>query len=300
MQRRTFLNGIGLFAAGSVARGTPAGGGPIAGRSPGASARISLNAYSFNTPLRDGSMSVDDLIAFCARHGIGALDLTAYYVKDYPAVPDDAELYRIKRRAFVNGIALSGTGVRNDFTLADEAARREQTRLVNDWVVAAQKLGVPTLRVFAGPHVAAGVDRDRAFQRVVASLQECVRFGADHGVFLAIQNHDDFLKTAEQTIQLVDAVGSGWFGVTLDVGSLRSTDDPYPEIRRLAPYAVSWQLKELIWRGEKNEPIDLARIRTIVDDVGYRGVLQIETLGPGDPVAKVEKYLAKVRKHFPA
>jgi sugar phosphate isomerase/epimerase len=298
MERRAFLHGVGLLA-GSAASGAPAARATgIADRTPGTAVRLSLNAYSFNGPLADGSMSVADLIAFCARHAIGALDLTAYYIKGYPEVPEDAELFRIRRLAFVNGIALSGTGVRNDFTIGEEPAHRAQIQLVQDWIVAASKLGAPTIRVFAGRQLKAGEPRAAVFERVVHGVQECVRFGRDHGVVVAVQNHDDFLKTADQTIELLKAVDSEWFGITLDVGSLRSTSDPYAEIQRLAPHAVSWQLKEQVGYGKENRPIDLARIRTIVDEVGYRGVLQIETLGPGDPAAKVEAYLAAVRRHF--
>jgi len=300
MQRRAFLHGMGLFAAGSAgAAALPADDAGVAGRAPGSGVRLSLNAYSFNRPLRDGSMSVDDVLDFCARQAIGALDLTAYYIKGYPVVPEDAELYRIKRQAFVNGIALSGTGVRNDFTVPDEAAHHAQVRLVKNWIVAAVKLGVPVVRVFAGHDVPAGESRAPLTERVVRGVEECVRFGRDHGVVVAVQNHNDFLATAEQTIELVRAVDSDWFGVVLDVGSLRSTGDPYAEIRQLTPHAVSWQLKEQVWYGEETRPIDLARIRSIVDEVGYRGVLQVETLGPGDPSTKIETYLAAVRQHFP-
>jgi sugar phosphate isomerase/epimerase len=300
MDRRAFLSGMGLWAAGSAtAAARPDRDAGIAGRAAGTGVRLSLNAYSFDRPLRDGAMSVADAIEFCARRGIGALDLTAYYIKSYPVVPEDAELHRIKRLAFVNGIALSGTGVRNDFTVADEAAHHAEVRLVKDWIVAAGKLGVTVLRVFAGREVPPGESRARLMERVVRGMRECAGFGRDHGVVVAVQNHHDFLKTAEETIELVLAVGSEWFGVVLDVGSLRSTGDPYAEIRRLTPHAVSWQLKEQVYHGDEARPIDLARIRSIVDEVGYRGVLQIETLGPGDPVAKIEAYLTAVREHFP-
>jgi sugar phosphate isomerase/epimerase len=292
MQRRALLQGLGLVAATAPLRALAAG---TAGRTPGTHARLSLNAYSFDAPLRAGTMSVDQLVAFCARHEIEALDLTAYYIEGYPIVPADAELFRVKRVAFVNGVALSGTGVRNDFTLVEASARREQVALVKDWIVAAEKLGVPTLRVFTGAELPPGASRPDAFRRVADCMTECVAFARDHGIVLAVQNHNDFLKTAQETIALVEAVASDWFGVTLDVGSLRSANDPYPEIRRLTPYAVSWQLKELVWQGGQPVPIDLARIKAIVDEVGYRGVLQIETLGEGDPTAKVETYLGAVR-----
>src|SRR5687767_2969206 len=77
--------------------------------------KISLNAYSFNIPLRDGSMTLDDMLEFCAGTAIQAVDLTGYYFPGYPAVPSDDYLYHIKRKAFRLGLDISGTGVRNDF-----------------------------------------------------------------------------------------------------------------------------------------------------------------------------------------
>ena len=39
-------------------------------------------------------------------------------------------------------------------------------------------------------------------------------------------------------------------------------------------------------------------IKAIIDKSGYRGFLPIETLGPGDPRAKVARFLTVVRRHF--
>jgi sugar phosphate isomerase/epimerase len=134
---------------------------------------------------------------------------------------------------------------------------------------------------------------------MVPDLQECVAYGRRHGVVVGLQNHDDFLKTADETIRLASAVNSDWFGIILDVGSLRQSE-PYAEIEKLVPYAVSWQLKENVRYGAKAAPTDLRKIKAIIDRTGYRGFLPIETLGPGNPTAKVTKFLAGVRAVFAA
>jgi hypothetical protein len=90
---------------------------------------------------------------------------------------------------------------------------------------------------------------------------------------------------------------SDWFGVILDVGSLR-TQNPYDEIERLLPYAVSWQLKENVWYGEQERPIDLQKIRTIIEKVGYRGFMPIETLGEGEPKEKIRNFLNRAKNAF--
>jgi sugar phosphate isomerase/epimerase len=118
-------------------------------------------------------------------------------------------------------------------------------------------------------------------------------------VVVGLQQHNDFLRTAEQTIRVIDAVGSDWFGSILDIGSLRSSD-PYAEIQKLVPYAVSWQIKEEVGREGKSEPTDLSKIKAIIDKSGYRGYVPFEALDSGNPEAKIIAFLDKIRKAFAA
>ncbi len=264
-------------------------------RSSGARVRLGLNAYSFNEPLRAGTMTLDDLVDYCAQQGIDGLDATGYYFPGYPAVPDDAFLFRLKRLAFLNGVTITGTGVRNDFAVEDPAARRRDVQMVKNWTEAASKLGATVVRIFAGAKVPDGGSFDRTLEWMVPDIKACVDHGRQHGVIVGLQNHDDFLKTAGETIRLVEAVNSEWFGVVLDVGSLRQ-GDPYAEIEKLVPYAVTWQLKESVWQGGREVPTDVGRIKAIIDRAGYRGFLPIETLGPGDPREKLARFLPVVRR----
>ena len=288
LPRRQFmsraLGATALLSAGSILPAGVFAQGKVA-RSAGTGLRLSLNAYSFNEPLRAGTMTLLDLVDYCARQGFQGLDATGYYFPGYPAVPDDAFLYALKRRAFVNGITINGTGVRNDFAVADPAARQKDVQMVKHWIEAAEKLGASVVRIFAGAKVPEGGTFDRTLEWMIPDIQACVAHGRAHGVIVGLQPHNDFVKTADETIRIVEAVGSEWFGVILDIGSLRRTD-PYPEVEKLLPYAVSWQLKETVWYDTKEVPVDLARIKAIVDKGGYRGFFPIETLGPGDPRAE--------------
>jgi sugar phosphate isomerase/epimerase len=132
---------------------------------------------------------------------------------------------------------------------------------------------------------------------MIPEFRECAEYGGRHGVILGLQQHNDFLKTADETIRVIEAVNSPWFGDILDVGSLRQSD-PYVEIEKLVPYAVSWQIKENVGYGDKESPTDLRRIKAIVDKLGYRGVLPFEALGSGDPRAKVASFLEQIRAVF--
>jgi sugar phosphate isomerase/epimerase len=292
MDRRNFLTRAAGMAAAAATHAEAA-----VVRTPGVKLKLGLNAYSFDKPLRDGSMTLADAVRFCAEQGVDALDATGYYFPGYPAVPTDENIYNLKRIAFVNGVAISGTGVRNNFAVADAAARKSDVAMVRNWIVVAAKLGAPVIRVFTGPTRPEGHTFDEALAWMAADFKECASFGKEHGVVIALQQHNDFLKTAAETIRLIDAVGSDWFGSILDIGSLRQ-GDPYAEIEKLVPYAVSWQIKENVGRDGKEEPTDLARIKAIIDRSGYRGYVPFEALGSGDPRPKIIAFLGKIRKAF--
>jgi sugar phosphate isomerase/epimerase len=297
MNRRRFLS----CSAGAVAAvglpGPALSASDAISRKPGVKLKLGLNAYSFNGPLQASSMTLADAVAFCAENGVDALDATGYYFPGYPKAPPDEYVYGLKRTAFINGVAISGTGVRNNFAVADKAARDRDVQMVKDWIVVASKLGAPLIRVFSGPERPAGHTFDEALDWMVTDFKQCAAFGKEHGVLVGLQQHNDFLKTAAETVRVIEAVDSEWFGCILDIGSLRS-GDPYAEIEKLLAYAVSWQIKEEVARNGKPEPVDLARIKALIDAHGYRGYVPFEALGPGDARPKIKAFFAKIRAAF--
>jgi sugar phosphate isomerase/epimerase len=297
MNRRRFLTHSAGMAAAAALPASAFAASEHVSRESGVKLKLGLNAFSFDAPLRAGSMTLADAVHFCARNGVDALDATGYYFPGYPKAPADEYIYNLKRTGFVNGVDISGTGVRNDFAVADAAARQADVWMVKDWIAVASKLGAPVIRVFSGKQRPAGFSFEQALKWMTTDFKECAEFGRQHGVVVAIQQHNDFLKTAAETIRLIEAVDSAWFACILDIGSLRS-GDPYAEIERLTPYAVSWQIKEFVGRDGKDEPTDLARIKGIIDRSGYRGYVPFEALGPGDPGPRVVAFLEKIRKAF--
>jgi sugar phosphate isomerase/epimerase len=285
--RRAFLSAL---AAAPLA--AAAGGKPTPTRS--AKIKLSCNLYSFNAPLRSGEMTLEQVIDFCAELGFEAVDPTGYYFPGHPDPPAEAYVHAIKRRAFLNGLDISGTGVRNDFTVPDAGKREADVAHVGRWLEVAAKLGAPVLRVFDGRAEAKDATREQMTGWVVEAFRACAALGERHGVIVVYQNHDELLKTAAEALALRDRVASPWFGLNVDIGSLR-TGDPYEEIARLAPHACTWQIKERLYRKGVEEKTDVRRVFAILREAGYRGYAPIETLGPGDPREKVRRFLDEVR-----
>jgi sugar phosphate isomerase/epimerase len=256
--------------------------------------KLSLNAYSFNAPLRSGKITLGDVLEFCAGQNFAAADLTAYYFPGYPQVPSDEYLYQLKRKAHHLGIAISGTGVRNDFAEPDKSIRSKDVLLVKSWIEAAAKLGAPVIRIFSGRSVADKASRDAVATWMMDDIKTCVDYGKKHGVIVALQNHNDFIKTADETIDLIKKINDEWFGLVLDTGSF-VTNEPYGEIEKVISYAVNWQIKEKITYNGKSQNTDLIKLFKMIKASTYRGYLPIETLSPGDPYTIIPPFLKQVR-----
>lgn len=286
---------IALFYIAAICGNTIMGQDLITKPNPGVKLKTSLNAYSFNEPLSKKTMTVFDLLEYCSKIGFEAVDITAYYFPGYPNVPSDDYLYEVKRKAFRLGLEISGTGVRNNFTNPDPEVRRKSVVLVKKWIDASEKMGIPIIRIFGGEPLPEGHTRKEVTQYMIEDIKECVAYGKNHGVIVAIQNHSDFILNADQAIEIIKSVNSKWFGLILDVGSFK-TGDPYTQIAACIPYAVSWQIKENLYVDGIETKTDLNRIMQLIQSSGYKGYLPIETLGKGDPKQKVEQFYKEVNE----
>lgn len=313
--RRSLLKAtaVGAICAwGGFPRSSAVAQEPIA-RTGGPALKISLNAYSFSKLLNDQikkrgpGISLFDLLDFCAKYNFDGIDATGYFFPTYPEVPKDDYVNQFKRRAFELGLGISGTGVRNNFTISDKTVRAAGVQHIKEWVEVAARLGAPVLRVFVDTQmrsktwqdVAPGFTREQVQDYIVAALKECADQGGKYGVIIGIQNHGDFVQTGEQLLALVNAVGSEWCGPIVDTGYFK-TADPYKDMALVAPYAVNWQIKQKPFGEESEQPTDLVKLIKIVRASGYRGYLPIETLAPKnkvyDPFSVVPEFLKQLRE----
>jgi sugar phosphate isomerase/epimerase len=257
--------------------------------------KTSLNAFSFNDPLMKGSMDIEDMLEFCAQAGFDAVDITGYYFKGYPAVPSDDYLFHVKRKAFELGLEISGTGVRNDFTIADKNKRQQEVELVKKWIVVAAKIGAPVIRIFSGTQKNEQYTKKQVTDWMLDDIHTCVEYGKQNGVVIGLQNHNDFLQTADEINYVIETINAEWLGLILDTGSYR-VHDPYEEISKSVKHAVNWQIKEKIFINGEEVDTDMDKLMTIIKSSGYNGYLPIETLGAGDPKTKIIALLEKFKK----
>ena len=257
--------------------------------------KLSINAWSYYLPLyryinnEPNGMSLFDLLEECARLNVDAVDPTGYFFPGYPEVPSREFINKFKKSAFQLGLDISGTGIRNDFATADKEKRDADIALAKKWIETAAEMGAPVIRVFAGP-LPQGHSWDEASSWLSESLWQCANYGKENGVMIGVQNHGDMLKSADEVLKILSMVNSEWLGAIIDTGFFL-TEDPYDDIRRVLPYAVNWQVKELL-KDRRGGRIDMVKLIDIIQASKYRGYVPIETLPlPG----KEDQYDASIK-----
>jgi len=315
MNRRQFLKtAAGAALLGTIGKAAPIAFGADAGTTQPATddLKTSLNAYSFTKLLNDHlrnrgpGVTLLQVLEFAAKCGFAGFDATGYFFASYPKPPDNATLDEFRRTGADLGLAISGTGVRNNFTTSDAAVRNAGVQLIQQWVEVAARLDAPVIRVFADTQirgqtwqtVAKGFTRDQVQAWIADDLRQCADHGKQFGVRIGVQNHGDFLQTGQQLLDLVKAVDSDWCRPIVDTGYFK-TSDPYVDMALVAPQAVNWQIKQSPLGEESDVPIDLIKLLKIIRKSGYRGYLPIETLSapgkPYDPYAVVPAFLKQLK-----
>ncbi len=237
-------------------------------------------------------MTLDDFIDLAAGMDLDAVELTAYY---FPQTTPDY-LAHLKGRCTRLGLDVSGTAVGNNFCVADPDKLKDQIDSVKEWIEHSARLGAKTMRIFAG-NVAKGDSEDKARERCVAAIQEACDHAGKYGLFLALENHGGITGTAEQILMLVKAVKHDWFGVNLDTANFH-TADPYGDLEKIAPYAVTVQLKTEIHRAgtKKPEDADLKRLLDILRAARYRGYVALEYEAAEDARTAVPRHIETLKK----
>jgi sugar phosphate isomerase/epimerase len=294
LDRRRFLAAAGALSGGALLPAAAAVDPGERKSSPGAPFPLAVAAYSYRQYLQgpQKSMTLFDFIRTCAEMGADGVELTEYYFEK--PVTHDA-LMRLKRHAHLWGQTITGTPIGNEFTHPAGPQRDRQVETYRKWVDVSAALGSPAIRTFAG-RAPAGVSEPEARRNVIETLEIVCDYAGERGIFVALENHGGVVAEADGLLEIVRGVKSPWLGINLDTGNFR-TEDPYADLARCAPYAVTVQYKvEMFPKGKPAEPADFARVLKILREASYRGFVTLEYEAKEDPTAAVPRHLAEMRK----
>lgn len=268
--------------------------------------RLALAAYSFreNFPKMRGKANTKmpagrgtdmfKFIDYCAAHDCEGAELTSYFFDE----ETDEYMLKLKRHAFLRGVAVSGTAIGNNFSHPKGPKLSEEIALTKKWIDYSVLMGAPHIRVFAGVQPK-DFPRAQADKMVISSLEECCDYAGKRGVFLGLENHDS-IGSAETLLPMIKAVKSPWLGINLDSGNFR-TADVYKDFAECVPYAVNVQYKvEIHGPGNTKKEADLKRFTQILRDGGYQGWVALEYEAAKDSAAAVPPLLKEMKEMFAA
>ncbi len=260
--------------------------------------KFSLAAYSYRDLLKGDhpKLALADFVNDCAAMDLEGTELTSYY---FPTPTTVDYLRDLKQQCFRLGLGISGTAVGNDFGYPLGKERDAQIAGVKQWIDHAETLGAPVIRIFAGKQKE-GLSSQASHRLMVEGIEECCDYAGQHGVHLALENHGGPTATAEGLLRFIRDVRSPWFGANLDTGNFYY-ENPYPDLAKIAPYALNVQVKVVTATGSQREhrtPTDFDRLARILREAAYRGYIVLEYEEAGDPRVECPKYMELLREAF--
>lgn len=205
---------------------------------------IGLSALSFSyrcglvgrdTPrLVSRPLELDGIISLAARARLRSIELPLALLPDLAPERLAALRQRLEACALTPVI---------DLDVADIAALEAA-------IPAAAALGAVALRVLASPVLegnrgAFAQDWPGYLDSVVARLRAVRPLAEEHGIPIAVENHQDL--TADDLLRIVGEVGGSCIGVAFDpVNAYVVAEDPFAALPRLAPYIRTIHLSDFL------------------------------------------------------
>ncbi len=304
MQRRDFIQSS-LLAGGLS--GIPSSQAIPAKPSLQPSIKLSVSSYSY-WHFKGDKFPIEKVIDEAAALGLEGIDVLHRQMES----EDNAYLQKLKKHAFVNGIAMTCLSIHQGFVTPDKAELKKHIDHTNHCIELAYKMGIPCLRLNTGrwntiksfddlmknrgiEPILPGYTEDDGYKWCVDGIQQCLKKAEECGVLLALENHWGLGSTPEGMIRIQDTVNSPWLGLLMDTGNF--LENPYDKLKMIAPRASFVQAKTYYGGGEwYSLDLDYDRIVKILKDVNYHGYISIEFEGKEDPKSGVRKSVELLRK----
>ncbi|MFD2521652.1 sugar phosphate isomerase/epimerase family protein [Emticicia soli] len=304
--RRSFLKNAAL---GSAAVCTPVFAHTTQATTPPPAAgkiKLSVSSYSY-WHFKGEKFPIEKVIDEAAKLGLEGIDVLHRQMEG----EDNAYLQKLKKHAFLNGIAMTCLSIHQGFVSPDKEVLKKHIEHTNHCIELAYKMGIPCMRLNTGrwgtiksfddfmakrgiePAIE-GYTEDEAFKWCIDSIQQCLKKAEECGVLLALENHWGLGSTPEGMLRIKNAIDSPWLGLLMDTGNF--LENPYDKLEKIAPQTSFVQAKTYYGGGVwYSLDLDYKRIADILKKVNYQGYVSIEFEGNEDPNTGVKKSVDLLR-----
>jgi sugar phosphate isomerase/epimerase len=280
LDRRQFVRAIGLSAMAGA--GVSAVGPQIAAAAQsGGNAQNSKVArllpgncaYSYNKELRQGKMTLEDVILKAVEQHIVSVDVTVYYLKS----TDPEYLHSLRLLAYKHGVAFSGAACGSSMVQATADKRADVLNQIKQWVDVTEHLGASHLRVFAGK-LPEGATMQESVGWVVDGMKAACDYSGSKGIVLGLEDHEGVTQTSDVCIEIMQRVNHPYASINLDITNFipGPTQDAYAQIAACLPYSSgNIHIRDHFY-GVDHAPVDMERVWKLFAQAGYQGYVSAE------------------------
>ena len=269
--------------------------------------KLSISSYSY-WHFKEKKFPIEAVIDEAAKLGVEGIDILHRQMDS----EDKAYINKLKRHAFVNGIAFTCLSIHQGFVSPDKEVLRKEIEHTKKCIELAAQMGIPCLRLNSGrwgtiksfdelmknrgiEPVLPGYTEEDGFKWCIDSIQQCLPKAEEYGVVLALENHWGLCSTPEGQLRIKKAIDSPWLGILMDTGNF--LENPYEKLEMIAPYTNFVQAKTYYGGGEwYTLDLDYKRIIAILNKVNYQGYISLEFEGREDAATGVPMSIEMLRK----
>lgn len=193
-----------------------------------------------------------------------------------------AERRDLRQRMEAHGLASLAITAYTSFVSSEQRDRQANMDELKRYLDLAAEIGAGHVRVFLG-ELPAGESLAAAYPRILTCLEEGLQHAGGSGVMIAIEPHDDFVRTTT-ILPILRQIDHPSLGVIWDFGNAYFADEEpetgihvlkgriaYVQVKDGRRRGISWQLCPV---GQGDVP--LGKIFDLLRDSGYAGALSLE------------------------
>ncbi|MGZ8518095.1 MAG: sugar phosphate isomerase/epimerase family protein [Chitinophagaceae bacterium] len=300
-RRAFFRNAVACTASAAVL--------PVFGREEAGSAprmKLSISSYSY-WHFKEKKFPIEAVIDEAAKLGVEGIDILHRQMES----EDKAYINKLKRHAFINGIAFTCLSIHQSFVSPDKEVLRREIEHTKKCIALAAEMGIPCLRLNSGrwgtiksfdelmknrgiEPILPGYTEDDGFKWCIDSIRQCLPTAEEYGVLLALENHWGLCSTPEGQLRIKNAIASPWLGILMDTGNF--LENPYSKLEMIAPHTSFVQAKTYYGGGEwYTLDLDYKMIIAILNKVNYQGYISLEFEGKENAATGVPKSIDMLR-----
>jgi len=219
--------------------------------------KIGISSYCLLSALRNGEMTILDVVQWAKDNGCEHIELVPYgfTLIDNPELAD-----QVTKKAEELDLEISNYCMPANFCQETEAEFEAEVARVKEHVDLLHRMGIKTLRhdvvAFQTTPEGANIQSfNRLLPQMVEGSQRIADYAAQFGITTTIENHGWVVQHSDRVQRLYQLVDRENFKVTVDVGNFMCVDElAIIGVMKNLPYASHIHLKDFYYRPFYEDP----------------------------------------------